>query len=50
MKAFVSLGVGGGGGVSPDKLYALAKLYRTNGLVPQQLGAGGRKYNTAALL
>ena len=36
-------------GISPDKLYALAKHYKTNGLVPLQLRAGGRKNNTASL-
>ena len=36
-------------GISPDKLYALAKHYKTNGQVPQQLRAGGRKNNTASL-
>ena len=36
-------------GVRPDKLYALAKHYKTNGPVPRQLRAGGRKNNTASL-
>ena len=35
-------------GISPDKLYALAKHYKTNGLVPRQLRAGGGKNNTAS--
>ena len=43
-KAFVRLV-----GISPDKLYALAKHYNTNGPVPRQLRAGGRKNNTASL-
>ena len=43
-KAFVRLV-----GISPDKLYALAKHYKTNGPVPRQLRAGGRKNNTASL-
>ena len=43
-KAFVRLV-----GISPDKLYALAKHYKTNGPVPQQLRAGGWKNNTASL-
>ena len=43
-KAFVRLV-----GISPDKLYALAKHYKTNGPVPRQLRTGGRKNNTASL-
>ena len=43
-KAFVRLV-----GISPDKLYALAKHYKTNGPMPRQLRAGGRKNNTASL-
>ena len=43
-KAFVRLV-----GISPDKLYALAKHYKTNGPVPRQLRAGGWKNNTASL-
>ena len=43
-KAFVRLV-----GISPDKLYALAKHCKTGGPVPRQLRAGGRKNNTASL-
>ena len=43
-KAFVKLL-----GISYDKLYALVKHYKANGLVPRQLRAGGRKNNTASL-
>ena len=43
-KAFVRLV-----GIIPDKLYTLAKHYKTNGPVPRQLRAGGRKNKTTSL-